>query len=324
MKAWFGVDIGGTSVKTALVSPTGQILAKSNFETHLEPEPIDLSRRIHEALKESLNRINLTVGEVLGVGVGVPALKFDFEQRVVLEAVNLGWKNVAFAKALEQELQLPSALENDANLAALGEAWVGAGRGAKSALCVTVGTGVGAGIVLNGHLYRGVGGVAGEIGHLTVEREHGLLCNCGKSGCLETVASASSIVRDAKRQQQQGALPSHLPISGAKEVFDMAFHGYSAAEEIVTRAADWLGYGLSLAATVLNPDAIVIGGGVSKAGEQFLESVRKAMVRYTLGKTFSDVTVSLAELGNDAGVIGAARLVSQMHPWDTGTKQRQS
>lgn len=310
MKLWYGVDVGGTSVKTALVSETGQILAKSSFDTQIETGPLDLCRRIHGALNETVNTINLDITEVTGVGVGVPAF-LDVEQRTVIEAVNLGWKDVPFADMLEKELGLPSAVENDANLAALGEAWVGAGKGAKSVLCVTVGTGVGAGIVLDGRLYRGVGGMAGEIGHLTVQRHHGLPCNCGKTGCLETVASASAMVRSAKELQEQGALPPTPAIHGAKDVFDLALQGNPAAKQILVEAADWLGYGLSLTAIVLNPDAVVIGGGVSEAGDQFLDPVRQSMRRYTLGKTFSDTSLLLAQLGNDAGVIGAARLISQ-------------
>lgn len=310
MNVWYGVDIGGTSVKTALISEAGEILTKSNFETKIETGPQELCRRLHEALKESANRIDLNPAKVSGVGVGVPAF-LDAGRRTVLEAVNLGWRDVPFALQLEQELNLPAVLDNDANLAALGEAWVGAGKGAQSVLCVTVGTGVGAGVVLDGRLYRGVGGMAGEIGHLTVQTQDGLPCNCGKSGCLETVASASAIVRRAKERQQHGDLPAGIGIYGAKDVFDLALGGDYAARGIVEEAARWLGYGLSLTATVLNPDAIVIGGGVSKAGDQYLEPVKLEMQRYTLGKTFADTRLLLAELGNDAGVIGAARLISQ-------------
>jgi len=307
---WFGVDVGGTSVKTALVSVTGEVLHKVSFATRPELGQVALCRRIHESLEASLVAIGAPAADVKGIGVGVPAF-LDDEQRIILDAVNLGWKNVAFAQLLEDELGLPTALDNDANLAALGEAWVGAGIGAKSVLCVTVGTGVGAGVVLDGKLYRGVGGMAGEIGHLTVEREHALECNCGKVGCLETRASATAMVRRAREEQARGSLPLNPEISGAKEVFEMAGAGQEAAQAVIQETAHWLGYGLALAAMVLNPDAIVIGGGVSKAGRIFLDPVEQAFRTYTLQKTATDASMRLAQLGNDAGVIGAARLIAQ-------------
>lgn len=310
MSMWFGVDVGGTSVKTALVSANGEILHKDSFDTRPELGHVDLCRRIHASLDASLAALGSSPATVNGIGVGVPAF-LDDEQRVILDAVNLGWKNIPFAQLLEEELGLPTALDNDANLAALGEAWVGAGIGAQSVLCVTVGTGVGAGVVLGGTLYRGVGGMAGEIGHLTVERDGALECNCGKVGCLETRASATAMIRRAREEQTRGNLPTIPEISGAKDIFDLASAGQKTAQAVIQETAHWLGYGLALAAMVLNPDAIVIGGGVSKAGLIFLEPVEQAFQTYTLQKTAADASLRLAQLGNDAGVIGAARLIAQ-------------
>ncbi|GGJ05780.1 glucokinase [Alicyclobacillus cellulosilyticus] len=309
MKLYFGVDIGGTQTKTALVSEQGEILDKRSFATAAERGLDDFSRRVRAELDLAVRAAGVDPADVQAVGVGVPGF-LDVEQGVLVEAVNLGWVNLPLVRVLADATGRPVAMENDANVAALGEAWIGAGRGAKSVLCATVGTGVGGGIVIGGRLYRGVNGMAGEIGHLTVRREGGHRCNCGKLGCLETEASASAIIREARRLQAEGKLPQDGPIDGAEDVFALWRAGHAAAAGVVREAARWLGYGLALCAITLNPDAIVIGGGVSKAGEAWLALVREAFVEYALPLVVEAARFQLAELGNDAGVIGAARLAA--------------
>ena len=310
MSIFFGVDIGGTSVKTALVSGDGEVLAKEPFETFPDRGYRDLCVRLKKSLEGAVSAAGIDIKQVSAIGVGVPAF-IDIEQGVVVEAVNLGWYDVPFQEALQEIAGLPVVLENDANVAALGETWIGGGRGAKTALCVTVGTGVGGGIVIDGKLHRGVNGMAGEIGHLVLMKDGGPQCNCGNRGCLETLASATSIVREAKERQQQGQLPPDANIFGAEDVFKLAQMGHEAAQQVIGTAADWLGYGLALSAVTLNPDRIVIGGGVSTAGEQLLGPVREAFARYALTRTVEAAVVLPAQLGNDAGVIGAARLALQ-------------
>ncbi|WP_067932721.1 ROK family protein [Alicyclobacillus kakegawensis] len=307
MKCYYGVDVGGTAVKTAVLDEDGVIMAKREFPTEAERGFEDLARRLSRILDELRQAAGLAVEDVRGVGVGVPAF---LDGDVVREAVNLGWHNVPLRQYLEDALRKPVRVDNDANVAGLGEAWKGAGAGARTALCVTVGTGIGAGIVIEGKIYRGMNGSAGEIGHMVV-RPGGRLCNCGNHGCLETLASASALVREAKRLQSVGELPDDLEIDGAQPIFALAEAGNKVAAGIIWDAGYWLGYGLASTATVLNPDVIVVGGGVSKAGEDLLRPVRAAFVEYSPARVHEAAEIRLARLGNDAGVVGAARLAAQ-------------
>ncbi|WP_245575688.1 ROK family glucokinase [Alicyclobacillus contaminans] len=301
----FGIDIGGTSVKTAFVSSEGEILHRAEMPTRPETGLDDFFARLRALFQQEARSAGIRIQDVTGVGVGVPGF-LDDACAVVVEAVNLAWRDVPLRDRLEACLELPAAIENDANLAALGESWVGGGKGRQHLLCVTVGTGIGAGLVLNGIIYRGMNGMAGEIGHLVVQRQGGIRCNCGQTGCLETVASATAIIRQAKERMPERA----ANIVGASDVFSLAEQGSAEAQAVVAEAADWLGYGLALTATALNPDCIVVGGGVSKARELFLQPVRQAFIRYSLERIHEAPLVP-AELGNDAGVVGAARLAQQ-------------
>lgn len=309
MDIFLGLDIGGTSVKAALVTEAGELLHKQEFPTNASAGLDDFCERTYQALQVGVKESGCVVEDVRGVGVGIPG-PVDLKMGTVIEAVNLGWTNVPVVQLLKDKLKLPVALENDANVAALGEAWRGAGSGSESALCVVVGTGVGGGIVLDGRLYRGAQGGAGEIGHLMVLRD-GPLCNCGNRGCLETLASATAIIRSAREAQARGEIPADVTISGAEDVFALAAHGNVGAAAVIAQAADWLGYGLALAACTLNPEVIVVGGGVSKAKDALLLPVREAFARYVFPVIREDSRIELATLGNDAGVIGSARLIAQ-------------
>ncbi|QQE79467.1 ROK family protein [Alicyclobacillus sp. SO9] len=309
MRYFFGVDIGGTSVKTALVTDTGEIKYKQKVDTHANRGFEDMAARLYDTLLHSCSQVSIDVSQVEGVGVGVPAF-LDDNQSVIIEAVNLGWTNVPLKQHFSSVFGLPVVVENDANVASLGESWLGAGRDSANVLCATIGTGVGGGVVINGKLIRGVTGMAGEVGHLVVKRD-GPLCNCGNRGCLETLASATAIVRRAKEFRELGRIPQETELAGAESVFRLASDGNAAAQEVVDEAADWLGYGLALAATVTNPGKIVVGGGVSYAGNVLLNPVRKAFAQFSLSRVNEGTDIVLAELGNDAGVIGAARLAIQ-------------
>lgn len=312
MNVYFGIDIGGTRVKTAVVTAAGEILARTELPTLTEAGFADLVERINGALDDSLTAARLTRADVRGVGAGIAGF-LDVDTGTVIEAVNIGWSNLPFVDLLERVMKLPVTIENDANVAALGEAWIGAGQGARSVLCATVGTGIGGGIVIEDRLYRGVSGMAGEIGHMVLHRE-GPLCNCGHHGCLEVLASATAIVREAKVRRSTGELPADADILGAADVFQLAAEGHAAAQEVIQTAGEWLGYGLAVAATCLNPDVIVVGGGVSKAGESLMTPIRSAFARYALPLVGKPEDVRLAQLGNDAGVIGAARVAALKWP----------
>ncbi len=307
MAVYFGVDIGGTSVKTAFITGDGTVLSKSEFPTLADRGAEDLVERLYAHAGEGANALGIALSDLAGVGAGVPAF-LDDSCTTVVEAVNLGWRQVPLVPLIEQKFGVPVAIENDANVAALGEAWRGAGAGKTTLLCVTVGTGIGGGIVLGGKLHRGKNGMAGEIGHLLVQRHGGIRCNCGQSGCLETVASATGIIRAAKERLPE---PMRGEIHGASDVFRLGEQGVATAREVIQEAADWLGYGLALAAVTINPDGIVIGGGVSKAQKLFLDPVRAAFAKYSLPRVREAADLTAAALGNDAGVVGAVRLVQQ-------------
>ncbi|WP_029422633.1 ROK family glucokinase [Alicyclobacillus macrosporangiidus] len=309
MKMWFGVDIGGTSVKTAIIDDTGRLVAQQAIPTEAARGPEDLCLRLRDTLRRMAEAGGIDPRAIRGAGVGVPAF-LDLAHGVVVEAINLGWREVPLAELLADVLDMPVSVDNDANLAALGEAWAGAGAGADTVLCTTVGTGVGGGVVIGGRLHHGANGMAGEIGHMRVVREGGLPCNCGQTGCLETVASATAIVREARDRQEAGLLPPDERIEGAEDVARLA-RDHEAARWVLETAGRWLGFGLAQAAVVLNPDVIVIGGGVSKAGDLLLQPVQAAFTEYAQRLVAEATSLRLAKLGNGAGVVGAARLAMQ-------------
>lgn len=314
-KLIIGVDIGGTAIKMALLSAEGELLLKRE-----DPTPVALGEdgvigKVGEMIEQLLAQHGSGKEQVAGIGVGVPG-PVDEPTGTVHHTVNLGWKNTPLKDKLEQLTGLPVYVDNDANCAALGEMWRGAGAGTSDLIAITLGTGVGGGVIANGRVIHGVNGVGGEIGHITMEPKGGPLCNCGKTGCLETYSSATAIIREGTRAAEEGRSPRLAEVLGkqgrlkAKDVIDAAKDGDAAAVEVVDQATFYLGLALSHLANVLNPGKIVIGGGVSAAGEFLFSRIRETFVRYV---TFPFVAESCpivpATLGNDAGVIGAAWLV---------------
>ncbi|MCL6594242.1 MAG: ROK family glucokinase [Alicyclobacillus sp.] len=307
MNVWFGADIGGTSVKAALLDDTGTVLARTRFATEPERGPEDLCRRLVMAMDACVTQAGTSPSAVRGAGFGVPAF-LDLTSGTVVEAINLGWHHVPLQHLLNQVFPCPVALDNDANLAALGEAWAGAGRGVQSLLGVTLGTGVGGGIVLNGRVYHGANGMAGEIGHFTVQPD-GWPCNCGRRGCLETVASATGLLRAGQAAWQAGQVAGG-PVQSAEDVCLRAAAGDAGALAVVRAAASALGYVLAQAAALLNPEVIVLGGGVAAAGEVLLAPVQAAFAAAALSRTRAAASIRLTQLGADAGVVGACRLAA--------------
>lgn len=307
MKTAIGVDLGGTYIKGAIVDETGQILIKDEIPTLVEAGPEAILERIAGFAIDLAARARLGPRDITGVGVGIPGF-IDDDRGEAAEVVNLGWRCVPVRAPLEKRLGLRVYMENDANAAALGEAWAGAGKERGSALCVTLGTGVGGGIVLNGRVWRGESVMAGEIGHIVLERD-GAPCNCGQRGCLETVASATGVVRLMKEAIASGA-PSSVHPEGltAADVFRAAEQGDKAALQVVSHTADILGWGLAIAANIVNPAVIIIGGGMARAGEVLFAPVRAAFEKNALRRVRDVVEIVPAVLGNDAGVVGAAKL----------------
>ncbi|WP_096434670.1 ROK family glucokinase [Alteribacter populi] len=311
-----GVDVGGTTIKLAIFTEEGDFVKKWEVPTDTRDSGHNIPKDIAQTLHETLQLMDADFSFLKGIGVGAPGF-IEVETGFIYHAVNIGWKNYPLKERLEKETSVPVFADNDANLAAAGEMWKGAGNGAQNMLCVTLGTGVGGGIISEGLVVHGAYGMAGEIGHITSVPEGGTPCNCGKTGCLETVSSATGIVRLAMEKiqtQKEGALYSLFNEKGtltSKDVFDAAQQHDTIALDVVHEAMYQLGLAIGNLANSLNPNVIVIGGGVSRAGEYLLKALHPHFNRFALPKIAEETTLRIANLGNDAGVIGAAWLVKQ-------------
>lgn len=311
-----GIDVGGTTVKLAFIDEEGTVNQKWEINTDRKENGKYIMRDVAETVLEKVKELKINKKQILAAGVGAPGY-IDVENGVIVEAVNLGWKNYPIQQELEQLLNIPVVVDNDANLAAGGEKWKGAGEGAENLLAVTLGTGVGGGIIAGGEIIHGESGLAGEIGHIAAVKDGGAKCNCGKYGCLETVASATGIARlglVAIKENPKGYLKSILDEVGtisAKDVFDGAKKGDMIALNVVNESTGHLGFVLANLANALNPETIVIGGGVSKAGSFLVEYIREAFNQFAIPKIAKETTLKIAQLENDAGVIGAAWLAKQ-------------
>ncbi|MDP4085231.1 MAG: ROK family glucokinase [Bacillota bacterium] len=313
-----GVDLGGTTTKLAFINLDGEILYKWEIPTDHSNEGENITLNISNAINQKLTEIGKDKENLLGIGMGAPG-PVHYETGVILNAVNLGWKdNFPLRDMLEAATSLPAFIENDANCAALGEMWKGAGNGAKDLVCVTLGTGVGGGVIANGDIVQGVNGAGGEIGHITALPARGALCNCGKEGCLETIASATGIVRLANEalgiHEAESKLSEVKNRNGAitaKDVIDSARNGDKLALKIIDEVSYYLGFVLAGIANTLNPEKIVLGGGVSKAGQVLLDPVKEKFTQFAFTPVKKSTEITIATLGNDAGVIGAAWLVKK-------------
>ncbi|WP_050615768.1 ROK family glucokinase [Bacillus testis] len=315
MEKWLmGVDLGGTTIKLAFLTANGEILHKWEVPTDISDQGKNITADINTAMEAKLHELGEDKSRILGIGMGAPG-PVNAENGVIYEAVNLGWKNYPLKQSLTEKTGLPVWVDNDANTAAIGEMWKGAGAGASDMVCVTLGTGVGGGVIANGMMVQGISGAAGEIGHITAVPENGFECNCGKTGCLETVASATGIVRLALedlKNHPESKLTDLLGANGsitAKDVVDCARNKDAYALHILDRVSFYLGYALANVANALNPEKIVIGGGVSKAGDILLKGVEAYFRKYTFLRVRESTELAIATLGNDAGVIGAAWMV---------------
>lgn len=304
----FGVDLGGTTVKIGLFDPEGTVLEKWEIPTRKDDNGNNILPDIAAAVLGKMEEMNIQREAVIGVGIGVPGPVND--EGVIFKAVNLGWGVMNISEVLGGLLQLPVKAGNDANVAALGEMWCGGGKGYDNMVLVTLGTGVGGGIIVNGKILTGATGAGGEIGHIHMADDEPDTCGCGNHGCLEQYASATGIVRLATRKLAATTEDSVLRNEEvtAKAVFDAVKAGDKVACEIAEEFGVYLGKGLAAIAGVVNPGAFVIGGGVSKAGDILLDYVSKNYVKYAF-HACRDAAFKLATLGNDAGIYGAAKLV---------------
>ncbi|WP_099467081.1 ROK family glucokinase [Konateibacter massiliensis] len=307
-KVCVGVDVGGTTVKIGLFHADGQVLDKWEIVTRKEENGKYILPDIADSIEEKLSEQKISKAQVAGIGIGVPGpVKAD---GTILKAVNLGWSIFNVESELEQLTGLKVKAGNDANVAALGEMWQGGGRGNNNLIMVTLGTGVGGGIIVNGEIITGTNGAGGELGHMHVEDNEIDFCNCGKQGCLEQMASATGVVRLAKKALEATDKPSVLRTGeiSAKTIFDAVKENDELAMEVAEKFGKYLGTALANAAAMTDPEIFVIGGGVSKAGDILIDYIKKHYVKRAF-PACQDAKFSLAELGNDAGIYGAAKLV---------------
>jgi len=304
----FGVDVGGTTLKLGLFDEKGNLLDKWEVRTDTEDNGAHILPDAAESIRNKITEKNLKAEEILGVGIGAPG-PVDAEG-TVYKAVNLGWDVINIPAIFRQYLDIPVAAANDANIAAFGEMWQGAGKGFKDVVAVTLGTGVGGGIIVNGNILTGAIGAGGEIGHLHIEDEETEECGCKNKGCLEQYASATGVVRLAEKRlhkKDDASVLRERELS-AKSVFDAVKAGDQAAIDVAWEFGDYLGKGLALVAAVTNPEVFVIGGGVSHAGDILFDYICPAYQKYVFAGC-RDAKFVLARLGNDAGIYGAAGLI---------------
>lgn len=310
-KIYVGVDVGGTAIKVGICNADGQLLHTYEGPTEASKGTDTILQNIAKYTQQIVVESDYDWEQVDGVGVGIAGF-LDIPNGIVKFAPNLKIENVNLKAYLEQELNKTVKVNNDANVAALGEAWGGAGRGIAHCVCYTLGTGVGGGIIIDGKIVEGYAGMAGELGHMSIVPDlEAIQCGCGKMGCLETVSSATGIIRMAKDAVERGDRTSLSQVENimAKDVLDAAKAGDEVATRIVNRAAYYLGKSMAMIAIVLNPQYFIIGGGVSKAGDFLFDQIREVFEKYTQDQAKENVKIVAATLGNDAGVVGAAGLI---------------
>lgn len=309
MKYCFGVDIGGTTVKMGLFSTEGELFEKWEIKTRTENEGKEVLPDIAASVRSKMEEKGISIEDMAGVGIGVPAPVS--EEGIVKNSANIGWGYKNVKKEMEELLPgVCARIGNDANVAALGEMWLGAGKGCSNMIMVTLGTGVGGGVICHGQIIAGANGAGGEIGHICVNYNETEKCGCGKTGCLEQYASATGIARLAKlrlAKPHEKTLLEGKNLS-AKSVFDAVKKGDRTATEIAEEFGAYLGHALANMAVITDPERIVIGGGVSNAGPALLPFIEKPFQEKTFFAN-KDTKIVLATLGNDAGICGAARMI---------------
>lgn len=311
-KICFGIDVGGTTVKMGVFTADGRLTESWEIPTRKEESGSHILEDICSSIESKLVEKKLSRSDIIGVGIGIPGP--ITKDGTVLNCVNLGWGVFNVEEKLSQMLGgITVKAGNDANVAALGENWQGGGQGFEDIILVTLGTGVGGGVIIGDKIITGANGAAGEIGHMPVvyDEAEAEMCGCGKKGCLETVASATGIVREAKKLLARSDMPStlrNMDTFTCKDIFDAAKEGDKAAAIVVDKLAEYLGIATAHIAAVINPQVIVIGGGVSKAGKFLLDKIEEKFMEKAF-HACKNAKFALAVLGNDAGMYGAAALI---------------
>lgn len=309
-----GIDVGGTNVKIALVDGEGKIIYSNSVPTYAQMGYEYTVNNIKQAIRDLMKETNTEAKDIQGIGFDFPG-QVDCKTGVVKLAPNIpGWVNVPIAQMIEEEFHIPTRIDNDVRCAALGELKFGAGRGCENFVCITVGTGIGSGLVINGKVVRGAANAAGELGHIKLQMEDGPLCGCGDSGCLEAFASGPSIVAMAQEYLKGGKSAKFRELAGDGEitpyiVAKAAEAGDPVAKRIFEKMGYYIGMGLTSVINLLNPEKIIIGGGVAECGDLLLDPIRRTINDRAMKVQRESVEIVPAELGNSAGVIGASMLV---------------
>lgn len=312
-KQWFlGVDLGGSKILTAVVNPQGKILSHDYRATQAEKGAEAVIREILNSAGSVVKQVGMDIRDINAIGIGAAGFS-NPETGVIFSSPNLpGWHNVPLRDIIERETKRKTFLINDANAAALGELYFGAAKDARNFIYITLSTGIGGGIVINGKLYTGNIGTAGEIGHMTIE-VNGPRCNCGNTGCWETLASGSALARQAVQHIKQGSQTSILNYANgdlgkvtAQVIQTAAEHGDSLAQELIAELGYYIGVGLANLINIFNPELIVIGGGLTNIGDSLLKPAYKVAGKRAYKGAYQAVRFTLAKLGTNSGVIGAA------------------
>lgn len=314
MSYFVGVDIGGTNVEMGILNELGEILIKKSIKTDSKKGAEDTFGRIWTAISSLITELGITKDDIKSIGMGIPGPVLN--NSIVKIAANFSWGDNFPAKELMEKISgKPVKVGNDVKLIALGETLFGAGRGYKNSITIPIGTGIAAGIIINGAIVEGADGAAGEFGHVVVNKQ-GYKCGCGLTGCLETYCSATGIIREGKRrlaENKENAL--YKRINGnidsleARDIFDLAKAGDKFCTDIVDWFCEYMAEGVGMLLNILNPEIIIFSGGVARAGDILLDGVKKNLAKYALGMTMENLKFAFGELNEEAGIKGAAALV---------------
>ena len=314
VKNRIGIDVGGTNVKIALVDEKGKIKYSNSVPTRAEMGYEYTVNNIKQAIYDLLKETKLEPKNIEGIGFGFPG-QVDYKSGIVRLAPNIpGWVDVPIAKLIEDEFHIPTRVDNDVRCAALGELNFGAGKGCENLICITVGTGIGSGLIVNGKLVRGASNAAGEIGHIKLQMNDGPICGCGDTGCLEAFASGPSIVAMAEDYIRGGKSTKFREMANSNPitpyiVCEAAKAGDPVAKRIFTIMGEYIGIGMASVVNLLNPEKIIVGGGVADAGEILMTPLKETLKKRAMKIAGEAVEVVPAQLGNTAGVIGASLLI---------------
>ena len=312
-----GIDVGGTNVKIALVDEKGKIIYSNSVPTYAKMGYEYTVNNIKQSIRDLMKETRTDEKTIEAIGFDFPG-QVDYKKGIVKLAPNIpGWVNVPIAKMIEDEFHIPTRIDNDVRCAALGELNFGAGKGCENFVCITVGTGIGSGLVINGKLVRGASNAAGEIGHIKLVAKDGAICGCGDTGCLEAYASGPSIVAMAQDYIKGGKSTKFRELAGVDAeitpylVAKAAEAGDPVAKRIFEIMGEYIGLGLTSVVNLLNPEKIIIGGGVAESGELLLAPIRKTIKERAMVIAGEAVEIVPAQLGNSAGVIGASMLIDE-------------